>query len=223
MSFRRPDRRNGDGNGNEIKDRERKGTMRKVIVQELMSVDGFVADTDGGLDFFEAAPDFGEVDRDNLAMMQEADTVLLGRTTYGLFVDFWPTAEGEPVAEMVNTTPKVVFSSTLGRAPWGRWEPARVVRGDAAGHVRDLKSQPGQNMIVWGSISLAQSLLRAGLVDEVWLTVLPTLLGTGRSFGAEGIGGRAGVSGSGGALTLREAKPYGSGIVSLRYAVAAGG
>jgi RibD C-terminal domain len=104
--------------------------MRKVLVQELMTLDGFVAGPNHELDFFESAGDFSEVDRANLKQLEGVDFVLLGAATYRMFVDYWPTpqSEGEIVAEMVNTIPKVVFSSTLDRAPWGTSPEARLVR-----------------------------------------------------------------------------------------------
>jgi dihydrofolate reductase len=82
--------------------------VRRVIVQELTTLDGFVAGPSGELDFFEAVSDFGEVDRDNIDLLADVDLVLLGRNTYQMFVEYWPTAEGEVVAEVVNTLPKIV-------------------------------------------------------------------------------------------------------------------
>lgn len=84
------------------------------------------------------------------------------RSTYELFVDYWPTAEGELMAELVNSIPKIVFSSKLDRAPWGRWESAQVRKGSVVDHVRQFRREPGRDVMVWGSISLAQSLLKAG-------------------------------------------------------------
>jgi dihydrofolate reductase len=184
---------------------------RRVIVQELMSVDGFVAGPSGELEFFEAVSDYSEVDQDNLSILGEVETILLGSETYRLFVEYWPTAEGELVADAVNSTPKIVFSSTLDSAPWGHWEPARVLKGGAVDHVRQLRRESGRGVMVWGSISLAQSLLKAGLVDEIQLRLIPTMVGDGRTLLTEDTGRQD--------LTLLEAKPYASGIVSLRYAV----
>jgi dihydrofolate reductase len=184
---------------------------RRVIVQELVTVDGFVAGPSGELEFFEAVSDYGEVDQDNLSILGQVDTILLGSRTYRLFVDYWPTAEGELMAEFVNSTPKIVFSSKLDRAPWGRWEPARVRKGSAVDHVRQLRHEPGRDVVVWGSISVAQSLLEAGMVDEIQLRVIPIMVGHGRTLLTEHSGRQD--------LTLLEAKPYASGIVSLRYAV----
>jgi hypothetical protein len=90
---------------------------RRVIVQELVSVDGFVAGPSGELEFFEAVSDYSEVDQDNLSILDQVDTILLGTTTYRMFVEYWPTAADELMADVVNSTPKIVFSSTLDRAP----------------------------------------------------------------------------------------------------------
>ncbi|MFH5823885.1 dihydrofolate reductase family protein [Georgenia sp. AZ-5] len=182
-----------------------------MIVQELTTADGFVAGTDGGLDFFGAVTDYDEVDRDNVAQLAGVDTIALGAATYAMFSGYWPTAaaEAEVMAEMVNTTPKVVYSSTLTEAPWGGYPPARVVRGSATEHVADARRQDGGDIVVWGSISLARSLFAADLVDELQLRVIPVVIGAGRSLLSAEAGRRD--------LTLLEAKAYASGIVALRY------
>ena len=86
-----------------------------------------------------------------------------------------------------------------------------MLKGGAVEHVQRLRREPGRGLMVWGSISLAQSLLQAGLVDEIQLRVIPTMVGPGRTLLAEDTGRPD--------LTLLEAKPYASGIVSLSYAV----
>jgi dihydrofolate reductase len=153
--------------------------MRKVIVHEYVSVDGFVADLDGGLDFL--GPVGGEIDQAMLRELEEIDLILLGARTYELFVQFWPTPESkdEVIADRLNAIPKVVFSTRLDTAPWGDWPAARV-EPSAYDTVAELKGQPGKSMIVWGSIEVAQALIEAGLVDELWLGVAPVALGEGR-------------------------------------------
>jgi dihydrofolate reductase len=182
--------------------------MRRLIVQELVSVDGYAAGPGGELDFFESVTDFEQMDRDNLRIMEGVDTVLLGANTYREFVEYWPTAD-EMVAEMVNTVPKLAFSSTIDEAPWGDWEPARVVRGDAATEVAALKEQPGRDLMLWGSLSLARSLIGAGLLDELQLRVLPVALGDGLNLFPDGLRRLD--------LELVETKPYESGVVATHY------
>jgi dihydrofolate reductase len=156
--------------------------MRKLILEEWVSLDGYAADSDGNLDFFPntAANKFS--DQDQLNFLESIDTIILGRKTYELFVDFWPTekSNNEIIAEKLNEIPKIVFSNTLKSAPWGDWPEAKVLTGNAVDHIRRLTQQQGKNMVLWGSISLAQELLTADLIDEIHLQVCPTAVGGGR-------------------------------------------
>jgi len=156
--------------------------MRKLILQEWLSLDGFAVDGDGKLDFFPAAETDHFSDRDQLAFLDSVDTILLGRRTYELFVEFWPTAttDREVIADRLNTLPKLVFSNTLRQAPWGGWRSAQVVSGDAVSEIRRLKAQNGKHMVLWGSLSLAQDLIAADLIDEYHLQICPTMVGAGR-------------------------------------------
>lgn len=157
--------------------------MRKLILQEFVSLDGYAANSEGKTTFFEhlTGEKAREIDKDLLHFIGTIDTILLGANTYRLFVDFWPTVttDEELVADALNSTPKIVFSKTLTDAPWGKWEKATVVSGDAVEAVKKLKQQDGKDMVLWGSISLAQSLLKAGAVDEIQVRVCPVALGKG--------------------------------------------
>jgi dihydrofolate reductase len=156
--------------------------MRKLILEEWLSLDGFAVDKDGRLDFFPSSETDMLSDRDQLAFLDTVDTILLGRKTYELLVDFWPTAttDKEIIADRLNALPKLVFSNTLREAPWGTWRPARVVHGDAVAEIRRLKEQDGKHMVLWGSLSLAQDLIGANLIDEYHLQICPTMVGGGR-------------------------------------------
>jgi dihydrofolate reductase len=163
--------------------------MRKLVLQQWLSLDGFAEDRDGRLDFFPATESDQYSDRDQLAFLDEVDTILLGWRTYELFVDFWPTAtsDREIVADRLNALPKLVFSNTLDAAPWGTWPAAQVVRGDAVAEIRRLKAQDGKAMVLWGSRSLARDLIAADLIDEYHLQLCPTILGGGRRRCAAGL------------------------------------
>ena len=143
--------------------------MRRLILEEWLSLDGFAVDKNGTLDFFPPSQTDQSSDKDQLAFLESVDTILLGRRTYELFVDFWPTAttDREIIADRLNTLPKLVFSSTLNEAPWGKWPPARVVRGDAVAEIKRLKAQDGKHMVLWGSLSLAQDLIAEDLIDDL--------------------------------------------------------
>lgn len=156
--------------------------MRRLILQEWVSLDGYAVDGGGSLDFFPESETDKFSDRDQLAFLDSVDTILLGRKTYELFVDYWPTAktDEEIIADRLNELPKLVFSNTLGEAPWGTWPPARVVPGDAVAEIGRLKEKGGKDMVLWGSLSLAQDLMLADLIDEYHLQLCPTLVGGGR-------------------------------------------
>lgn len=159
--------------------------MRKLIVEEWMSLDGYVTDREGNLDFFASlTPEQNKYsDADQLKFLETIDTILLGRKTYDLFVDFWPNAntDQEVIADKLNETNKIVFTNTLTKAPWGKWKDAAIISGNATDAIKELKSQPGKDMVLWGSISLAQSLMAANLVDEYRIQLCPVLTGGGRS------------------------------------------
>ena len=158
--------------------------MRNVILQEFISLDGLAAGEKNSVGFVPASTKgdraFG---REQMALMETVDTILLGRITYQLFAGYWPkVTEGEekPFADRLNATPKIVFSKTLDEAPWGTWEAAKIVRSKAAPEVAKLKQQPGKDMVIWGSISVAQSLIKEGLIDQYRLVLCPVALGGGR-------------------------------------------
>ena len=164
--------------------------MRRVVLQEFVSLDGLAAGDNDSVAFIPASTQgdqsFG---REQLALMDAIDAILFGAVTYRMFAGFWPNVtEGEekPFADKVNATPKVVFSKTLERASWGSWDEARIVKGSAVDEVTRLKGEPGRDMLIWGSISLAQSLMAAKLIDEYRLVLCPVVLGSGKPlFGDE--------------------------------------
>jgi len=190
--------------------------MRKVVVQQFVTLDGFAAGPNGELDFVtesgaDADPTSGPFVEKQLAFIESLDTILLGAVTYRGFAEYWPeqTTEAQAIADALNATPKVVFSSTLESAPWGTWEPARLVSGSATEEVRRLKSEPGGDMVLWGSLTLSDSLVRDGLVDEYRLQILPVVLGRGKRHFQEGLQPQN--------LKLLESDTY-EDMVAVRYA-----
>jgi dihydrofolate reductase len=148
-------------------------SVRKVVVYEFMSLDG-VAENVGGF-FTERAGD--EADVDGTAVIATQDAVILGRRTFDEWAPFWPGSTIQPFATFINTVPKyVATSSPLDR----EWANASAIDGGLVDFVRDLKSRPGGDIGVHGSISVAQTLLSAGVVDELRLVVAQTIAGVGR-------------------------------------------
>jgi dihydrofolate reductase len=165
--------------------------MRKVVVNEFMSLDG-VAQAPGGAD---EDPSGGFAHggwhmrymEDELAQrwvlesIAEAGGFLLGRRTYEIFAAYWPNApeEAQVVAEPLNTKPKYVVSTTLA-APLG-WQNSTLLQGDLAEAVAALKQEDGGDLHVIGSTELVRTLIEHDLVDEFRLMLDPVVLGGGKS------------------------------------------
>ena len=163
--------------------------MRKLILQEFVSANGLAS---GGNDSVDFVPGATQGDRSfgdrQLAFIDSVDTMLLGRVTYEMFAAFWPnvtSGDDKPFADKLNALHKVVVSRSLERAPWGSWEAGRIVKGDVAKALTAIKQEPGKDIVLWGSLSLAQSLMTSDLIDEYQLIVLPVLIPKGRPLFAE--------------------------------------
>ena len=185
--------------------------MGALVVQQVVSADGFAVDGDRIFDLIDG--DTADFDRSNSSWIDRASAILLGRTTYEQFVAFWPTdaARDELVEAQINSVPKHVFSTSLTEAPWGDFEPATVQSGDAIENVRRLKSEMRGDLIVWGSLTLADCFFAAGEVDVVRLVVLPVAVGAGRTAFPE--------AGDPVRLALRSTDTFDSGLVELEYTV----
>ncbi|NUT36010.1 MAG: deaminase [Hamadaea sp.] len=146
--------------------------MRKIVVYTLVSLDGVAEAPDS---FF---TDWDEAMDANLAaVIATQDAVVLGRHTYTEWAPFWPGSQVEPFASFINAVPKYVATSTPLE---GDWANATAIDGELVGFVRDLQRQPGGDIGVHGSISVAQALLAAGAVDELRLVIAPCVAGKGR-------------------------------------------
>jgi dihydrofolate reductase len=146
--------------------------MRKVVVYELLSLDGVAEDPD---DFFTEWDD--AMDANLAAVIAAQDAVILGRRSYDEWARFWPGSEMEPFASFINTVAKHVATS---QALEPEWANTIQVDGELVEVVRDLKNRPGRDIGVHASISVAQTLLTAGVVDELRLVIAPGIAGAGR-------------------------------------------
>lgn len=187
--------------------------MRKLILEEWVSLDGYVTDKNEELGFFTnlTAEQNKYSDIDQLKFLETIDAILLGRKTYELFVDFWPgaTTDKEVIADKLNETKKIVFSSKLTSAPWGQWAEAAIISDEATAAIKVMKSLPGKDMVMWGSISLAQSLMKENLIDEYHIQLCPILTGGGRKLFTPLM--------NPGQLKLLEVRQYNTGTVFLNY------
>lgn len=152
--------------------------MRKVIVSNYITIDGFFAGPNGELDWFIWDDEMAKFSIDQL---KTVDTILLGRVTYQLFADYWPTPaaykENPIIAPMMNDLPKIAFSKTLNKAEWNN---SSLVKGDIAEEISRLKQQPGKDMVIFGSGTIVSAFAKLGLIDLYRLIVNPVVLGKGK-------------------------------------------
>src|SRR5689334_12339830 len=118
--------------------------------------------------------------------MARTGAILLGRRTYEDFYKVWPKRTDNPFTPVLNNTLKYVASRTL-KEPLP-WMNSQLLSGSAEENVAKLRTEQGKDIVVLGSCSLLQSLLRQNLVDELMLTINPIVLGTGRRLFDEGVG-----------------------------------
>ena len=146
--------------------------MRKVVVYELLSLDGVAEDPDAVIRDWDDA-----MDANLAAVIGSQDAVILGRRSYDEWSGFWPGSETQPFSSFINGVAKYVATST----PLEReWANSTVIDGDLVGFVRDLKDGPGGDIGIHASISVARALIAAGVVDELRLVIAPAIAGIGR-------------------------------------------
>jgi dihydrofolate reductase len=190
--------------------------MGKLIVTEFVTLDGVAQApgapdedresgfTHGGWQAPLIEEESGPVMFDRASKM---DALLLGRKTYDIFANYWPTAPEEiPFTGLLNRVPKYVSSRTL-TDPLA-WQGSTVLAGDLVDSVTALKERHEEVHVI-GSLDLVQSLLRLGLVDRLNLWVYPLLLGTGKRVFASGTVPTA--------LRLAESVIYPRGTLQLTY------
>lgn len=187
--------------------------MQKISVFNHVTVDGLFAGPNGEIDWFQAVHD----DEWNRYAQEHADlshnTLMFGHTTYKLMKNWWPTPAAlqmnPDMAQVMNNSPKIVFSKRLKRAKDERhWKNIRVFYHIDPGEIQMLKRK--ENITILGSGTIVQQLANLGLIDEYLLIVVPIVLGKGKPL-------FKGVNKTN--LRLVEQRAFGNGIVLLRYHV----
>jgi dihydrofolate reductase len=157
--------------------------MRKVIMINRISMDGFFAGPNGEMDWFIHDP---EVDS-AVHGKEQGDVLIFGSTTYREFDSFWPHIASDPnaskefraLADELTQMTKVVFSTTLKENDL-TWKNTKLFDGNLAEVVRNLKNEDGTDILIFGSGTIVQQLASEGLIDEYMFVVTPIVLGTGK-------------------------------------------
>ncbi|HEU4436803.1 MAG TPA: dihydrofolate reductase family protein [candidate division Zixibacteria bacterium] len=147
--------------------------MRKLILQMMVSLDGFFEGPKQELDWHVWDE---EMEKEAHETLDSVDAILLGRVAYQLFADYWPKAK-DSIAPKLNRLPKIVFSKTLEKTEWNN---SGLFKGDIRKEFSEAKAAPGKDFILYGGGSIASTFMRLGLIDEYRLIVNPVVLGSGR-------------------------------------------
>lgn len=156
--------------------------MAKLHVSVATTLDGFITGNDGGMDWIIMGD---EREAYFVEAIKNADTLLMGRETYQMFVSFWPDAPNNPAAseaektigEQFNAMRKVVFSQSLEKADW---EGTTILRDIVPEEIQKLKEASEKGIRLDGSADVVQQLTKLGLIDEYQLFVHPVVLGSGK-------------------------------------------
>jgi dihydrofolate reductase len=182
--------------------------MRKLVVFNMVSLDGFFVDRKGDMSWAH------KNDAEWNAFVNENASgngvLVFGRITYELMASYWPTPmalQNSPVvANGMNDMPKIVFSRTLDNASWSN---TKLVKGDLAAEMRKLKKEPGPDMVILGSGSIVSQLAQQNLIDEYQIALSPIVLGDGRTM-FEGVKEKLN-------LKLTKSRTFGNGTVFACY------
>ena len=154
--------------------------MRKVNVTEFVSLDGVMESPEKWTSQY-FSQEVGSFKQDELFA---SDAILLGRVTYEGFAAAWPSRTDETgFADRINSLPKFVATTTLSDLEWNN---SRVINS-VAEDVRKLKEEPGQDILVYRSKQLVNSLMPLGLIDEYQIMIFPVVLGSGKRLFSEGV------------------------------------
>jgi dihydrofolate reductase len=171
--------------------------VRRIVAEAFLSLDGVTEDP-GRFGEYEhrgwTVPYWSDdVEKWHTDQLFASDTLLLGRVTYEEFVAIWPRRRpdearqglrsGDPFTDRMNSLPKFVASTTL-QEPL-EWN-STLLEGDIADAVADLKAQPGDDILIYGSGALVNTLVPRNLIDEYRLMIYPLVLGRGKRYFRDG-------------------------------------
>ncbi|MFA6121147.1 MAG: dihydrofolate reductase family protein [Sideroxydans sp.] len=187
--------------------------MRKIVSFVHLSLDGFVASAEGGLDWVSITEELFDYVGQRI---QQTDTALYGRVTYQMMEAYWPTAAAQPNASKhdhehsrwYKTARKVVLSKTLADKNDNN---TKIIRDHLSDEIAQLKQGTGSEILVFGSPSATHALMAENLIDEYWIFLNPVLLGQGIPL-FKNIQDRT-------KLKLVTSKTFASGVVCLQYEV----
>lgn len=156
--------------------------MRKIIVFNLISLDGYFAGEDGNIDWHQVDDEFNKF---AIEQTSSFGGIIFGKTTYKLFENYWPKALKDPktspddrkIAQIIDDTWKFVYSKSMDKVNWKNTNLLHEVNSE---EVKGWKQYDGRDMVIFGSGTIVQQFANLGLIDEYRLMVVPVILGEGK-------------------------------------------
>ncbi|MEH7513721.1 dihydrofolate reductase family protein [Gottfriedia acidiceleris] len=187
--------------------------MRKVILFLHSSLDGFVEGPNGAMDIGWVSYN-EELEKHAREILSTVDTVLWGRGTYQMMENYWTSVPSNPEAseyeiehaKWIEETSKVVFSTTLEKADWNN---SRLIKESIEEEIKNIKKQPGKDIIILGSPRFGHYLMELDLIDVIKITISPVIIGSGLPLFKGSENKRN--------LSLVENKTFNSGVIGLTY------
>jgi len=184
--------------------------MRKLIVFNLISLDGFFAGTDGNIDWHQVDDEFNKF---AVEQTKTFGAIIFGKTTYQLFESFWPSAVNDPkmspedreIAKTIDDVEKIVFSKSLKEITW---KNSKLVHEINPEEIKKWKESEGGPMVIFGSGTIVQQMTNLDLIDEYRLMVNPIILGKGKAMFKDVDQVK---------LKLLDSKTFGNGNILLYY------
>lgn len=189
--------------------------MRKVILFLHSSLDGFVEGPNGVMDIGWVSYN-EELEEHAKEILSTVDTVLWGRGTYQMMKNYWTSVPSNPTAteheiehaKWIEDTQKIVFSTTLEKAEWNN---TRLVKENIEEEIKNIKKQPGKDILILGSPRFAHHLMELDLIDVIKITISPVIIGSGLPLFKGSEYKRN--------LSLVENKTFNSGVIGLAYTI----
>jgi dihydrofolate reductase len=155
--------------------------MRKIVMLNQVSIDGYFAGPNGEIDWFVHTPEIGHAAH----AMMDPDTVILGRVTYDTFSNFWPDIADDEnssddmrqTSKELNEMTKLVVSNSLEKVSWTN---SKLITGDLINEIKVIKAGEGKDITIFGSGTIVQQLSNEGLIDEYIIQISPIVLGRGK-------------------------------------------
>ncbi len=184
--------------------------MRKIILFNLISIDGYFAGVDGDISWHNVDDEFNEF---AVEQTKTFGTIIFGRTTFEMFEEYWPKALVDPatsdedreIAQTIDDATKIVFSKTLTETSWNNSKIFSEINPE---NIKEWKERDGQDAVIFGSGTIAKQLAELDLIDEYRLMVNPVILGSGKNM-FEDLDKKN--------LKLDSLKQFGNGNVLLTY------